>query len=325
MNEYQKQFDAKKVGSRGFPSPPAIRENRADRALTLTQNTSFWHREESLMNAPMSERQKQPEAKELGPYAFFSLPAEIRGDILNRALTLNAIFWHPQGFSMNGPMSACQNVASPSPLWNASLGCSDTCAFPGFLTASRQSYEEGMPFFYQNSVFFLPLGPLDITVTVFEQVRPEYRSLIKNFGLTMDCRDLGYGFLGPIKWRRESEKVHCTAWLKGEPVQRALQDIWNKKLEWIKSQRNVEKVVIQCEFGSVLRKKVHGIPGCLTKNIAEEEGRHMASLVERHGWKKLRSALDAEISLNDRAPNNELWNYKKENRTRLEYSTQNFP
>ncbi|KAI4160550.1 MAG: hypothetical protein LQ342_005657 [Letrouitia transgressa] len=266
----------------------------------------------------------QLEAKELAPRSFFSLPAEIRIDILNRALTSNNIFWRPQDFSANGPMSECQRTASSNPTWNAPLGHSDTFAIPGFLTASRQSYEEGMPIFYKNNVFFLPLGPLEITVDFLEQIRPEYRSLIKVLGLTMDCRDLGFGTLDFFEWDRQSEeKADPSAYLFKAQIQTALKGIWDKKLDWIVSQQNVEKVVIQFEFGNCLRKHGRGMPWLMHSIVASIEGDHIRTLVEEHGWKKLQSALDAELSFNDRAqPNNEMWNYK--NRARLEYSVKDF-
>ncbi|KAL9607760.1 MAG: hypothetical protein Q9167_007356 [Letrouitia subvulpina] len=263
----------------------------------------------------------QLEAKELGPRNFFSLPAEIRRSILKQALTLNTVYWHPQNISVTGHTGESQGVLSPSRLQKAPLGHSNTYALPGFLTTSRQSYEEGMPIFYQNNVFFLPLGPLDVTVKFFDQIRPEYRSLIKAFGLTMDYRDLGFVVLDSSEWNRQSYLADHDAHYYEHRIQTVLRGIWQKKLEWIKSQQHVEKVAIQFEFGHILKKHNAGNPGRMILRIASMEGQHMTRLVQCFGWKKLKSLINAGLIFYVRAQNDNEMLYDK-NMVRLGYSIQ---
>ncbi|KAL8950968.1 MAG: hypothetical protein Q9222_003029 [Ikaeria aurantiellina] len=122
---------------------------------------------------------------------------------------------------------------------------------PHILSTCRTAYEEGHHMFYSQNTFHIPHGPLSITKSYFDRLRPEHKRLIRRIVLDMNLLDLTVEAFDNIETQLRSKNVahgklphdkSVDDWVA--PVAYSIISTWRSKLAWLRSWTWLEQIEI---------------------------------------------------------------------------------
>lgn len=210
---------------------------------------------------------------------YFSFPAEIRNKIMLYVLVPGQIHIQPPPI----PTPKAQNLAMQR---NAQKQLSDTTgttitndtpslskstdrgpfssrtqfkpatAETGcqFLATCHQVYREGRDLFYSQNTFYIPSSPLPHAVAYFDQLQPSNLALIKTICIKFTLEDVTSAHVKAIdNWVAmmgfDSSTMAPSLWRRH--VLKAVGEVWNAKLRWVRNYTHFERVIFESPLGAL--------------------------------------------------------------------------
>lgn len=141
-------------------------------------------------------------------------------------------------------------------------------SLPGYqiLGTCKQAYEEGAELFYTKNTFYLPPGPIEHSITYFNNLAPATRALIKSVGIRFGIEDLAPVIMPQEQFDRgcvkncekmrecahERDKKWKDMWESGEPEMYLnfwsavrLRIIWTQKIRWVREWDTVQTLKLE--------------------------------------------------------------------------------
>lgn len=168
------------------------------------------------------------ESKPNKPFAYLSLPGEIRNMILRLILVPGVV--RPPAY---------RSPARREPPFDELIEMAreaTTDFLPGiaFLAVNHQIHNEASTLFYSSNVFFLPAGPSDEATTHFSFLAPQHKAQIRHLGIRFSIGDITPSAVAQfnicaLPFATRSPRVQ---WY-GHQVVTCLSRMWVMKLMWI--------------------------------------------------------------------------------------------
>lgn len=210
---------------------------------------------------------------------YFSLPVEIRNDIMLYVLVPGQIHIQPPPIStLDVQNLVMQRNALPQ--LSDTVRTTITNDIPGlskptdrgpfssrtqfkpataetgcqFLGTCRQAYTEGRELFYTLNTFYIPPGPLSHAVAYFDQLQPSNLALIRTICIRFTLEDVTSADIKAIdywmmKMGFDSRTMASSLWRRH--VLKAIGEVWNAKLRWIRNYTHFERVILESPLGAL--------------------------------------------------------------------------
>lgn len=210
---------------------------------------------------------------------YFSLPAEIRNVIMRHVLVPGQIHIRPPPISTRIMQNLVkQSSALPQPIDTMRTMIADevpgvseptnhgpfyslsqykpAILEPGcqFLATCRRAYTEGREWFYTLNTFYIPPGPLSHAVAYFNQLQPSNLALIRTICIRFTLEDVTSAHIKVIDhWMLtmgfDSRTMASSLWRRH--VMKAVGEVWNAKLRWVRNYTHLEHVILESPLGAL--------------------------------------------------------------------------
>jgi len=164
------------------------------------------------------------------PFAYLSLPGEVRNMIIRLVLVPGAV--RPPAY--RSPTRREPPLDELIELARETTSSKDILPGIAFLVLNHQIYNEASTLFYSSNIFFLPTGPCDEATTYFSFLAPTHKAQIRHLGIRFSVADITPSALAQfsIGALPDATRRPRAQWY-GHQVTTCLSRMWVMKLIWI--------------------------------------------------------------------------------------------
>lgn len=166
------------------------------------------------------------------PFAYLSLPGEIRNMIIQLILVPGAV--RPPAY--RSPTRREPPLDELIELAREATKSTDFLPGINFLAVNHQIHNEASTLFYSSNIFFLPTGPCDEATTYFSFLAPPHKAQIRHLGIRFSIADITPSALAQFNICALPVATHPhprRAQWYGHQVTTCLSRMWVMKLIWI--------------------------------------------------------------------------------------------